>query len=124
MVHPKLSIEPFIFLEECNAFLSRLFKERKLGEFRTEASLSPGQKGTLRMYAQYGDDLFCVRYRFNRKLAIHSVGTSRGARWYHRLLSCDIATIPTFKRMNYPAASSGVYIKVVDSLQRSKPRGI
>lgn len=43
---------------------------RKRGEFRTQASLSPGQKGTIKMYEQYGDDLFCVRYRYNRKLGI------------------------------------------------------
>lgn len=43
---------------------------RKRGEFRTAASLSPGQKGTIRMYEKYGDDLFCVRYRYNRKLGI------------------------------------------------------
>jgi len=44
---------------------------RKRGEFRTQASLQPGQKGMIRMYEQYGDDLFCVRYRYNRKLGIH-----------------------------------------------------
>ena len=43
---------------------------RKRGEFRTQASLTPGQKGTIKMYEQYGDDLFCVRYRYNRKLGI------------------------------------------------------
>jgi len=43
---------------------------RKRGDFRTLASLSPGQKGTIRMFEQYGDDLFCVRYRYNRKLGI------------------------------------------------------
>jgi hypothetical protein len=43
---------------------------RKKGDFRTKASLNPGQKGTIKMYEQYGDDLFCVRYRYNRKLGV------------------------------------------------------
>lgn len=43
---------------------------RKRGDFRTKASLTPGQKGTLKMYEQYGEDLFCVRYRYNHKLGV------------------------------------------------------
>jgi hypothetical protein len=40
------------------------------GDFKTKASLAPGQKGTLKMYEKYGDDLYCVRYRYNRELGI------------------------------------------------------
>jgi hypothetical protein len=30
-------------------------------------SLAVGQKGTAKEYEQYGNLLFCVRYRYNRK---------------------------------------------------------
>jgi hypothetical protein len=43
---------------------------RKKGDYKTKASLAPGQKGTLKMYEKYGDDLFCVRYRYNKALGI------------------------------------------------------
>jgi hypothetical protein len=43
---------------------------RKKGDYRAQASLAPGQKGTIKMYEKYGDNLFCVRYRYNKALGI------------------------------------------------------
>jgi hypothetical protein len=43
---------------------------RKKGDYKTKASLAPGQKGTIKMYEKYGDDLFCVRYRLNKILGV------------------------------------------------------
>jgi hypothetical protein len=40
---------------------------RDKGDWKTRSSYAVGQKGTLRMYEQYGDTLFCVRYRYNKK---------------------------------------------------------
>jgi hypothetical protein len=36
-----------------------------LREMKTYAHLKPGQDGTKRLQAQYGDRLLCVRYRFD-----------------------------------------------------------
>ena len=43
---------------------------RNKSDYKTRSSLAPGQKGTVGMYEKYGDDLFCVRYRYNKKLGI------------------------------------------------------
>ncbi len=34
---------------------------------RTSVKLQPGQRGTKRWLALYGDQLFCVRYRYHRE---------------------------------------------------------
>ena len=36
-------------------------------DWRTKASLKPGDKGTAKHYDKYGDDLICVRYRYDEK---------------------------------------------------------
>ena len=35
---------------------------------RTGVKLKPGQRGTKKLAAQYGDRLVCVRYRYDEKL--------------------------------------------------------
>ena len=32
---------------------------------KSRVKLKPGQKGTMKLTAQYGDALFCVRYRYD-----------------------------------------------------------
>lgn len=39
-------------------------------DYKASASLRPGKRGTIQLYEKYGDDLFCVRYRYNRKLGV------------------------------------------------------
>jgi hypothetical protein len=39
-----------------------MFKNKS--NWKTRATLAPGQKGTLKPYQEYGDKLFCVRYRY------------------------------------------------------------
>ena len=41
-----------------------------LKDMKTQTHLKPGQKGTKRLYAQYGDALLCVRYRFDEKRGV------------------------------------------------------
>ncbi len=36
-------------------------------DWKTRLCLAAGQKGTLKQYEEYGDKLFCVRYRYNKK---------------------------------------------------------
>jgi hypothetical protein len=36
-----------------------------LRDMKTYAHLKPGQSGTLRLHAKYGDALLCVRYRYD-----------------------------------------------------------
>lgn len=40
----------------------------KKSDWKTKASLAPGQRGTKKVFAQYGEDLFCVRYRYHKDL--------------------------------------------------------
>jgi hypothetical protein len=35
---------------------------------KTRLTLSPGQKGTKKLLQQYGDQLVCIRYRYNPEL--------------------------------------------------------
>ena len=35
-------------------------------DLKTQAHLKPGQKGTKRLVARYGDALLCVRYRYDK----------------------------------------------------------
>ena len=42
-------------------------------EWKVKASLKPGQKGTLKQYEEFGDKLFCVRYRYNNGFRIKTV---------------------------------------------------
>lgn len=37
-----------------------------LRDMKTQSHLKPGQKGTKRLVAKYGDALLCVRYRYDR----------------------------------------------------------
>jgi len=37
------------------------------GDWKTRSCYAAGRKGTIKMYEQYGNTLFCVRYRYNRK---------------------------------------------------------
>ncbi|WP_236015073.1 hypothetical protein [Geomonas anaerohicana] len=37
-----------------------------LRDMKTQAHLKPGQKGTKRLVAKYGQALLCVRYRYDR----------------------------------------------------------
>lgn len=39
-------------------------------EMKTYAHLKPGQDGTKRLLAQYGDRLLCVRYRFDENRGV------------------------------------------------------
>lgn len=48
-----------------------MFKDKK--NWKTKASLAPGQKGTLKPYQEYGDKLFCVRYRYCGEFRIKTV---------------------------------------------------
>lgn len=41
-----------------------------LKDMKTYSHLKPGQKGTRRLTAQYGDALICVRYRFDEKRGV------------------------------------------------------
>jgi len=34
---------------------------------RTRLKLKPGQRGTIKLHRQYGDQLVCVRYRYDEK---------------------------------------------------------
>ncbi len=43
---------------------------RKRSDYKTKATIAPGEKGTIKMYEKYGSDLFCVRYRYNKVLGI------------------------------------------------------
>jgi len=44
-----------------------------MSEWRTTCSLHPGQRGTLKPYQKYGDDLICVRYRKRGNVIIKTV---------------------------------------------------
>ena len=44
----------------CRAGVSRA---REVQTMRAQVTLQPGQKGTKKLLAQYGDQLVCVRYR-------------------------------------------------------------
>lgn len=48
---------------------------RDKSDWKTRSSYAVGQKGTAKPYEQYGDKLFCVRYRYNakKKLRIKTV---------------------------------------------------
>lgn len=48
-----------------------MFKNK--GEWKSKASLAPGQKGTLGPYQEYGEKLFCVRYRYKGNMRIKTV---------------------------------------------------
>jgi len=43
---------------------------RKRDDYKTRLTLAPGQQGTIKMFEKYGDDLFCVRYRYNKEKGI------------------------------------------------------
>ncbi|ABQ26639.1 hypothetical protein [Geotalea uraniireducens] len=47
-------------------------------EWKVKASLKPGQKGTLKQYEEFGDKLFCVRYRYKDGFRIKTVEISQG----------------------------------------------
>lgn len=38
-----------------------------LTEWQCRASIQPGGKGSIKELYQYGDELICVRYRYNKK---------------------------------------------------------
>ena len=38
-----------------------------LKDMKADTHLKPGQKGTKRLFEQYGDKLLCVRYRYDEK---------------------------------------------------------
>lgn len=37
-----------------------------LRDMKTQSHMKPGQKGTKRLVAEYGDALLCVRYRYDK----------------------------------------------------------
>ena len=41
-----------------------------LKDMKTRKHLKPGQMGTKRLVAQYGDALLCVRYRYDEKRGV------------------------------------------------------
>jgi hypothetical protein len=43
--------------------------------------LKPGQKGTKRLLAQYGDRLICVRYRYDAEVAVRDRVKQAGGTW-------------------------------------------
>lgn len=42
-----------------------MMKQKKFSEWRTNSSLKPGDKGTLKVFEEFGEKLVCVRYRYN-----------------------------------------------------------
>ena len=41
-----------------------------LRNMKTQSHLKPGQKGTKRLVAKYGDALLCVRYRYDKERGV------------------------------------------------------
>ncbi len=39
-----------------------------MAKMQTKLTLTPGQKGTKKLLQQYGDQLVCIRYRYNSEL--------------------------------------------------------
>jgi hypothetical protein len=57
----------------------------------TRLSLAPGQNGTKKLLARYGDRLICVRYRYDR---------ARGTR--HKTVELIVETVPWAPRARAP----------------------
>ncbi len=67
----------------------------------TRLSLAPGQNGTKKLLATYGDRLVCVRYRYDR---------ARGVR--HKTVELIVETLPWAPRARAPRRESGDLVAV------------
>jgi hypothetical protein len=66
-LRPSASKASYLFSALSGSTIEHLFYDKDTLSMRARVKLRPGQRGTKRWLAKYGDRLVCVRYRYDAK---------------------------------------------------------